>query len=130
MAVVKNKDMNWKTYLRKVAESPCKLTETDINEFSGYLLKRDMDANERVKIFNSIFSQDNFGFIEFIVSFLTTESPESIQDLHRNIKGLVSDYYQNQIHELIVDEEKIIEEEKMASRRNYSDKSCYQNYYI
>lgn len=130
MAIVKNKEMNWKSYLRKLAESPCKLTEADINEFSGYLLKRDMDDEKRLTIFNNIFSNDNFVFIEFIVSFLTAESPENIKDLHKNIKAIVSDYYRSQIHELIADEEKVIEEEMAVSKRNYSDNSSYHHYYI
>lgn len=111
MAVVKNKDMDWKSYLRKLAESSSKLTDIDRIEFSGYLLRRDLENEDAKIIINNIFSVYQYDIGDMIADFLIAESPDTTKYLHTSLKNSVVDYYTQQINELIADEMKIIQEE-------------------
>jgi len=122
MAVVKTKDMDWKDYLRKLAESvPNKISDFELMEFAGYLLRRDMESsNDRVEIFEAIMGYDNCLLADMLASYLIAESPDSSEDLLNIYKNAVLEYYQKEITYLIKSEKEAIKQER-AERKPEPD---------
>lgn len=116
MAVIKAKDMNWKRYLRELAESPNKPSEIEMMELSGYLLRRDLEKISPVVVLDKIFSRYGYEIGDIIASFLVAESPDTAFDLNSSIKNHVFDHYAPEIVALLKEEEIIIEEERKIEK--------------
>lgn len=115
MTVMKSKDMDWKQYLRQLAESFAKISDIERVEFAGYLLRRDMQSTSNPAVlFDTIFSSNQYFIADYIADVLIAESPDSIEDLLKNTKHLITSYYEDEINSLIKGEEKIVEEERKA----------------
>lgn len=123
MAVVKQKDMDWKDYARKLAESaPNKISDIELLEFSGYLLRRDMEeSNDRLNIFATVMRYDNCFLADLMASFLIAESPDTNEDLVKHLKEAVLEYYMNEIKYLIRVEKEAIAEERRLMKENPND---------
>lgn len=122
MAVIKQKDMTWRQYLRQLAESPTKPSDIERTEFSGYLLRRDAENNGKTLTFDD-------DITDLIASFLIAESPDTTEDLLECIKSSIVDHYKDEINILIADEEKTIEEEKeKEDPRNEYDPNSHTIY--
>lgn len=119
MTVIKHKDMDYRSYVRALAESSGKLSDIERLELSGYLLRRDMDTDDRVKIFRNIFEQDNLLLGNLAAYFFTAESPDTALDLHESLKSFAVDYYAKEIEYLMAREQLVIQEEK--ANQNPSD---------
>jgi hypothetical protein len=107
MAIMKQKDIDWKVYLRQLAESPSKLSEIERIEFAGYLLQRDLDSNKNIILDSDIFN--------LIAKYLIAESPDTSFDLLQNIKSAALDFYDHEINQLLSEEIEILQKEKVAS---------------
>jgi hypothetical protein len=105
MSITKSKDMDWRKYLKELAESDRKPSDIECTEFSGYLLRRDAENSSK-----SVILHDDI--IDLVANFLIAESPDTIEDLLRSIKFSVVDHYKKEMTILISDEEKSIKEEK------------------
>ena len=117
MAVAKKKDMDWSYYLNELAKSTTRVSEIERTEFAGYLLRRDMEGNQdRACIFQKIVANDNYLLADLIASLLIAESPDSVEDLLRNIKYIVTENYNDEMNELIIDETRAIEQEKLDDK--------------
>jgi hypothetical protein len=120
MAVIKRKDIDWKAYLRQLAESSVKMSSIEKIEFSGYLLRRDIEFTTNISgLLNKIFCMDNYSIADVIASFLIAESPDTTNDLIKEIQIAVSKYYENEILSLIEAEEKQLEREKIELNNLY-----------
>lgn len=113
MAIMKKKDIDWKYYLTEIARSQSKLSEIEKQEFAGHLLKRDMESTQkRYNVIEDIAISEDCYLGDMIASFLVAESPDTIEDLLNTIKKIITDFYTNEINELIINEEKFIQDEK------------------
>jgi len=114
MTVIKNKDINWKTYIRELALSPSKMSDIERVEMSGYLLRRDMNTIG-TNILNIIFKEalDDIGY--FLTSFLIAESPDSTEDLLINMRTTIVNYYSPIIDKLLISEIEDIEHDEKVT---------------
>lgn len=114
MAVPKTKDMNWRRYLRALAESSSShISDIERVELSGYLLRRDIEIAEKPGIvLNEIFSKYNYEIADLIAGFLIAESPDTTTDLLLSIRNLVVDRYTNHIDHLLKEEAQTLKEER------------------
>lgn len=127
MAIAKSADMNWKSYLRLLAEQGCKVSDLEKTELAGLLMRRD---NENVRhsneLFEHIFAMDNGEITDRIATLLFSESPDSITDLVQILKAQITQAYQDEINTLIDGEFQSYEEERKErlSRENPNDEYC------
>jgi hypothetical protein len=102
MAVTKHKDADWKYYLGEIVQSGGKISESEMLEFSGFLLKRDMqhpimgDSH-----FRSMIMARSIELAERMSAYFIAESPDTSFDLLQHMKVLTIDYYKDQILKLI-----------------------------
>ena len=125
MTVIKNKDMNWKRYLRQLAEAHNKISTIERIEFSGYLLRRDMEREDNAKILTQILALYDYGVGDTIASTLIAESPDSKENLFNIIKNLVIDHYNDEVNTLIKEEEKEVAEELREARSKEDPRDEY-----
>lgn len=116
MTVTKHKDIDWRFYLRQLAESPSSPSDIELVEFAGYLLRRDMEDGNRVNMFRAIFEYDNLYLADVVASFLTAKSPEATEDLIKTLQVFVVDYYDDEMKRLIKEEEWEIEAQQRIAR--------------
>jgi len=113
MSVIKDRDMTADRYIRSLAESGGKISDIERVEVSGYLLRECMEGHtERALIFQDMMAYDNFILGDVIASVLVAESPDSIHDLLKMLKTIVTDYYETHIDMRVKEELDLIEEEK------------------
>lgn len=101
MAVTKHKDADWAYYLDQIVQSGGKVSESDMQEFSGFLFKRDMQDELNYQPFRVITMSDNSILSDKIIAYLIAESPETITDLLEELKRRVISFYKNEIIKLI-----------------------------
>lgn len=118
MAIIKHKDMNWKKYIAALAESPSKLSDIERIELSGYLLRRDMELENRGVVLDDILSMYNYELGDVISAFLIAESPDTTFDLLQSIRNHVADYYSKEIDTLISDAVRALQEQMKPENPN------------
>lgn len=102
MAVTKHKDADWRYYLNEIVQSGGKISEIEMLEFSGFLLKRDMqDPISAASTFRSMIMYGATSLSEKMIAYFVAESPDTSFDLLQNIKQLAVDYYKDEIFRLI-----------------------------
>lgn len=121
MTVQKHKDMNWKYYIKELARNN-KVSEIELYELCGYLLKRDIQESVfRKFMVSDIWDNSELPLADLLSTFLTTESPESSFDLLQGMKKAALEFYGKQIDELLEE----AREEYAQEKRNYNPKDEY-----
>jgi len=112
MTVLKHKDMDWKYYIQQLVENGHRISDIELYELCGYLLKYDLEDHKcKNNVLNNIFDRDNSTISELFGKFLTAESPESTEDLLRSMKQAIMGFYEKRIEALLATARKDLERE-------------------
>lgn len=128
MSVVKKSDADWRYYLRQLAESQHKISDIEKVEFAGYLMRRDSEKGAAgSQDFIKMISFDNCYLMDYISAYMIAESPESIEDLLKNIQHIIVEYYSDEMDSLIKQEEAFLAGELKQNKENPKDEFCYDD---
>lgn len=126
MAIAKQAGMNWKSYLRALADSNCNISDLEKVELAGYLLRdENIDTSGSTETLMPIFEDDQGGVADAIATFLIAESPETTEDLLDAIRSQVMNYYSHRIDVLIAEEIEDLKEERREAKQRQNPNDEY-----
>jgi hypothetical protein len=126
MSVIKKNDLDWRYYLRQLAESSSKISDIERVEFAGLLLKRDLEKGN-TRSFIELITFDDCCLGDLIAQFMIAESPESCDDILNTIQTRVVNHYLDEMDELIQDEEKVVADEVKHNNLRERPEPCEED---
>ena len=102
MAVTKHKDADWKYYLDEIVQSGGKISDGEMLEFAGFLLRRDMqNPIMGASNFRSMIMAESVNLSDKMTAYFIAESPDTSFDLLQEMKRMAVDYYKTEILKII-----------------------------